>query len=155
MRLDARLVVFSGGCTKLNTIRPNKTSVIAVLAVLLMIPSVLAAQNKSQEPTNKADAHAGMVRLTILVTGGKEKKPVSNASVYVKFVHKRTLAKDKKIEMDLKTDIRGRCRTPEIPTGMFLIQVVAPGWNTFGEYYKVDQSKKTIPINLRPPPKWY
>lgn len=141
----------------MNTISQNKTDLVLVLAVLLIIPAAVLAQSKGQEPENKAETHSqsGMVRLTIMVTGGKEKKPVSNASVYVKFVERRTLARDRKIEMDLKTDMRGRCRTPEIPTGKFLIQVVAPGWNTFGQYYEVDQSKKLIPINLVPPPKWY
>lgn len=139
----------------MKTTSQNMTGVVVVLAALLIIPAAVLAQNKSQEPESKADANSGMVRLTIKVTGGKEKKPVSNASVYVKFVERRTLAKDKKIEMDLKTDMRGLCRTPRIPPGKFLIQVVAPGWNTFGQYYEVDQSKEMIPINLAPPPKWY
>jgi hypothetical protein len=65
------------------------------------------------------------------------------------------LAKDKKIEMNLKTNLSGICHVPEIPRGKFLIQIIAPGWKTFGEYYEVDQAEQTINIELARPPKWY
>ena len=76
-------------------------------------------------------------RLTIEVTGGDEKKPVAEASVYVKYVVAVRQAGSKKIELNLKTNQEGVTHSPEIPQGKVLIQIVAPGWKTFGQYYDV------------------
>jgi hypothetical protein len=133
---------------------PGKTlSQLWVLALLL--PLSASGQNKNSAAQSKTDSGSNTVRLTIAVTGGDEKKPVDNASVYVKFVEERKLTKDKKIEMNLKTNLSGVCHAPEIPRGKVLIQVIAPGWKTFGEYYDVDQAEQTINIALSRPPKWY
>jgi hypothetical protein len=132
-----------------------KSTLVLFFAVLLLPPAFVLAQDKNAEPKSKPEASSETVRLTIVVTGGKEKKPLGNASVYVRYVKARTFARDKKIEMDLKTDMKGVCHAPESPAGEFLIQVIAPGWKTFGEYYEVNEAEKTININLSPPPKWY
>jgi hypothetical protein len=129
---------------------------LARLCVLaLLLPLIAAGQDKNSGAQSKTDSGSNTVRLTIVVTGGDEKKPVENASVYVKFVEERKLAKDKKIEMNLKTNLSGVCHAPEIPRGKVLIQVIAPGWKTFGEYYDVEQAEQTINIALSRPPKWY
>ena len=128
-------------------------SQLCVLALLL--PLTASGQNKNSTTQSKPDSGSNTVRLTIVVTGGDEKKPVDSASVYVKFVEARLLAKDKKVEMNLKTNVFGVCHSPEIPRGKVLIQVIAPGWKTFGEYYDVDQAEQTINIALSRPPKWY
>jgi hypothetical protein len=138
-----------------NPLSRMKNTLVLAIAVLLLTPAFARAQDKNADTKSKPEATSETVRLTIVVSGGKEKKPVGNASVYVRYVKERILLKDKKIEMDLKTNMSGVCHTPEIPAGKFLIQVVAPGWKTFGEYYEVDQAEKTIRINLAPPPKWY
>jgi hypothetical protein len=75
---------------------------------------------------------------------------VDNASVYLRF------PKEKKVELDLKTNQEGVARSPEIPQGKVLIQIVAPGWKTYGEYHDVSESEQTIQIHLvRPTTKWY
>ena len=119
----------------------------------LVLPIAAVAQDKS--PDAKGKSASDTVRLTIVVTAGEEKKPVDSASVYVRFVEGRKFAKDKKIEMNLKTDVSGVCHSPEIPQGKILIQVIAPGWKTFGEYYDVNEPERTINIELAHPPKWY
>jgi hypothetical protein len=126
-----------------------------VLSVMLVFPFALRAQDKSADGKGKADSGASSVRLTIVVTTAEDKKPVDSASVYVKYVQGRLLVKDKKIEMNLKTNLSGVVHVPDIPRGRFLIQVIAPGWKTFGEYYEVDQAEQTINIELARPPKWY
>ena len=115
----------------------------------------LHGQDKGDDTKEKTDSAAKDSRLTIIVTGGEDKKPVDSASVYVKFVEERKYAKDKKIEMNLKTNVSGVCHVPVLPPGKFLIQVVAPGWKTFGEYYDIGQTEQTIHIELVRPPKWY
>jgi hypothetical protein len=115
----------------------------------------LRAQDKGDAAKGKDAAPAQDSRLTIIVTGGEDKKPVDSASVYVKFVEERKLSKDKKIEMNLKTNQSGVCHVPILPPGKFLIQVIAEGWKTFGEYYDISQTEQTIHIELVRPPKWY
>jgi hypothetical protein len=132
-----------------------KNNLVILLSLALLFPLALRGQEKNPDAKGKSDPASSSVRLTIVVTNGEDKKPVDSASVYVKFVEARKLAKDKKIEMNLKTNLSGICHVPEIPRGKFLIQVIAPGWKTFGEYYEVDQAEQTINIELARPPKWY
>jgi hypothetical protein len=134
---------------------PNrlKSALIVFSSLMLLLPLVVRGQDKNSDAKGKSDPKTS--RLTIVVTAGDDKQPVDNASVYVKYVTERKLAKDRKIEMNLKTNQTGTCHAPEIPRGKILIQVVAPGWKTFGEYYDLDQAEQTIDISLVRPPKWY
>ncbi len=134
----------------------QRAGVLLLLAsVFVILPGTRAAQDNNSVPAPKPNAAPQSVKLTIVVTGGDEKKPVDSASVYVRFIETRKLAKDKHIEMNLKTNLSGLCHVPEIPAGKIEIQVIAPGWKTFGEYYDVDQPEQTINISLMHPPKWY
>jgi hypothetical protein len=128
---------------------------VILCSLALLFSLALQGQDKSADAKGKADSASGSVHLTIVVTNTEDKKPVDSASVYVKYVQGRLLGKDKKIEMNLKTNLSGVVHVPEIPRGRFLIQVIAPGWKTFGEYYEVDQAEQTINIELVRPPKWY
>jgi hypothetical protein len=139
----------------MNASNRMKTILVILFSLALLVPLAARGQDKDTAPKGKPSASSNSVHLTIVVTGGEDKKPVDSASVYVKFVQERVLAKDKKIEMNLKTNLSGVCHVPEIPRGKFLVQVIAPGWKTFGEYYEVDQAEQTINIALVRPPKWY
>jgi hypothetical protein len=132
-----------------------KNVLIVLSSLVLLLPLGVRGQDKDSDAKGKSDAASKTVHLTIVVTGGDDKKPVESASVYVKYVTERKLAKGKKIEMNLKSNLSGVCHVPEIPRGKILIQVIAPGWKTFGEYYELDQAEQTINITLVPPPKWY
>ena len=123
--------------------------------LILLIAVSVSAQDKSADSNAKTDSGLKDVRLTIVVTGGDEKKPVDSASVYVRYVEEHKRGKDKKIEMNLKTNQSGVCHVPVIPPGNFLVQVIADGWKTYGEYYDINQTEQTINITLVRPPKWY
>jgi hypothetical protein len=131
-----------------------KTFLTLLASIALISPTGVRGQDNG-DSKGKSDSTSKTVHLTIVVTAGDDKKPVDSASVYVKFVEEHKLGKDKKIEMNLKTNQSGICHSPDIPRGKFLIQVIAPGWKTFGEYYDVDQAEQTINIALVRPPKWY
>ncbi|MBZ5699826.1 MAG: hypothetical protein LAN18_14915 [Acidobacteriia bacterium] len=132
-----------------------KNALIVLSSLVLLLPLAVRGQDKNSDAKGKSDAASETVHLTIVITGGDDKKPVESASVYVKYVTERKLAKDKKIEMNLKSNLSGVCHVPEIPRGKILIQVIAPGWKTFGEYYDLEQAEQTINITLVRPPKWY
>ena len=130
-----------------------KTSLRIVTFLLLLI--AVAANGQEKDAGSKPDSAPKDGRLTIIVTGGEDKKPVDSASVYIRYVEGRKLGKDKKIEMNLKTNQSGVCHVPVIPPGKFVVQVIADGWKTYGEYYDVNQTEQTINITLVRPPKWY
>lgn len=126
-----------------------------LFSILFLLPFFLCAQDKPADSKAKPDTAPKEIHLTIVVTDADGKKPVDSASVYVKFAEERKFGKDKKIEMNLKTNLSGVVHVPVIPPGRFLVQVIAPGWKTFGEYYDVSQTDQTINIELARPPKWY
>jgi hypothetical protein len=132
-----------------------KTSLRVFSFIFLIFVVATSAQDKSGDSNGKSDTGTKETRLTIIVTGGEEKKPVDSASVYVRYVEGRKIGKDKKIEMNLKTNQSGVCHVPVIPPGKFLVQVIAEGWKTYGEYYDINQTEQTINIVLVRPPKWY
>jgi hypothetical protein len=131
----------------------NTIAVLASLVLLVAVPG--RGQDKDANSRGKSDPDSKITHLTINVTGGEDKKPIESASVYVRYVVDRKLAKDKKIEMNLKTNLSGIVHVPEIPRGKFMIQVIADGWKTYGEYFDVNQAEQTINIALVRPPKWY
>lgn len=127
----------------------------SVLLLFLLAGIAASAQDKSAGAKGKGDSSDKDSRLTIVVTGGDDKKPIDSASVYIRFVEEHKHGKDKKVEMNLKTNQSGICHVPVIPPGKFVIQVIAEGWKTFGEYFDVSDTEQTINISLVRPPKWY
>jgi hypothetical protein len=132
-----------------------KTSLRLASFLVLLVAIAARGQDKDADTKAKTDAAPTDVRLTIVVTGGQDKKPVDSASVYIRYVEEHKHGKDKKIEMNLKTNQAGVCHVPVIPPGKFVVQVIAVGWKTYGEYYDVNQTEQTINIALVRPPKWY
>lgn len=102
-------------------------------------------------------ADAPMTRLNIEVKslGGK---PIERAGVVVRFVEGRSVAKfGKKIRTtyELRTNQEGVAKVPSIPQGKILIQVIAKGYQTFGETFDVKEEEKTLEIKLNPPQAQY
>ncbi len=112
----------------MNTSNRMKNILVVLSSLVLLFPLGLRGQDKGPDSKGKPDAASSSVHLTIVVTSAEDKKPVDSASVYVKYVQGRLLGKDKKIEMNLKTNLSGVVHVPEIPRGRFLVQVIAPGW---------------------------
>lgn len=123
------------------------------LVAALALPAALAAQGGDKD--KKKNAEDAVTRLRIEITAGDDSKPVDQASVYVKYSEARTLRRDKKVELNLKTNREGVARLDDAPRGKVLIQVIAPGWKTFGKWFELDQSEQTIKIQLQRPPRWY
>jgi len=124
--------------------------VLRTLSAALVLAAAVGAQEAS-----KSEKPPGTARLRIEVTAGDKNKPVDSASVYVRYVEERTLRKDKKIEMNVKTNKEGIARVPDVPKGKVLIQVIAEGWKTFGRWYEVSADEEVVKIKLEKPPRWY
>jgi len=85
-------------------------------------------------------------------------KPVDRASVVVRFVEGRSIAKfGKKIitNWELRTNQEGVARIPTIPQGKIRVQVIAKGYQTFGQVFDVKEEEKTLEVKLLPPQAQY
>jgi hypothetical protein len=102
--------------------------------------------------TSKPDVQT---RITIEVTGGDKDMPVENASVYVKYVEEHIIRKNKKLELNVKTNREGIAHVPDAPLGRAMIQVIAEGWKTHWRWYDITDPKQSIKIHLERPQKWY
>lgn len=102
-------------------------------------------------------ADPDLTTLTVEVMNSRD-KPVSRASVIVRFVEGRSIVKfGKKIitSYELRTSNEGKVSIPPIPQGKILVQIIAKGYKTYGEYHEVYEDQKTIPIILERPAKQY
>jgi len=122
-------------------------------AVHAQSSSSTAAQSSNDHP--QAAPATPAKRLTIEVTGGDKNVAVDSASVYVKFVEVKKIGKDKKYELNVKTNREGIAHIPDPPLGKVLIQIVADGWKTYGQYHDLTDPGAVIKIHLERPPKWY
>ncbi|MGH9714385.1 MAG: hypothetical protein ACRD5M_13895 [Candidatus Acidiferrales bacterium] len=108
----------------------------------------------TQDKKETKQSDSATVKLRIVVTAND--KPVSNASVYVKYNEPGGLFHHGKLaEMGFKTNEDGSVKVPEVPRGKILIQVIAKGWHTYGKWYEIEAESQTIQIKLEPPPRWY
>jgi hypothetical protein len=85
-------------------------------------------------------------------------RPIDRASVVVKFVEGRSKVKfGKKIltTWEMRTNQDGVARIPPIPQGKIQVQVIAKGYQTFGEMIEVNEPEKTVEVKLKPPQQQY
>jgi hypothetical protein len=129
-----------------------------VLACFFFSVAVLHAQTQTppasdSSPSTKTSPQSNRIRIE--VTGGNADTPVENASVYLKYVEERKLRKDKKIELNVKTNREGVAHVPDAPLGKVLIQVIAEGWKTYGKWIEITEPRQIIKVKLEKPPRWY
>jgi len=102
-------------------------------------------------------AAADMTTLTIEVKSLSDHQ-VERASVIVKFVKGRAKMKlGKKIlkTWETRTNQEGVAKIPPIPQGTIQVQVIAKGYQTFGQIFDIDDEAKTIEVKLNPPQAQY
>lgn len=76
-------------------------------------------------------------------------KPVKNAAVVLHPVNRK--GKQERGGMELKTDTDGKTQFDGIPYGPLRVQVLAPGFQTYGEDYQVNKPEMEITIKLKRP----
>jgi hypothetical protein len=115
--------------------------------VLLLVAGLLAV------PAFAKELSTVQIKVTNL-----DGKPVDRASVVVKFVKGRSAIKMGKKQLthwETRTNENGVVKLPEMPQGEILVQVIAKGYQTFGQKFDVDEDDKTIEIKLNPPQPQY
>jgi hypothetical protein len=138
----------------MNSHISSRTVMISLMAVATALfgAMLFAGGNDASEPKPNPSLET---RLRIEVTAGDKSDPIGSASVYVKYVVKHTMGKDENVEMSVKTSQQGVAIVNGIPRGDVLIQVIAEGWKSYGEWYKATEDEQTIKIHMVKPPKWF
>lgn len=108
----------------------------------LLIPALLFSSDKKSAPEQ-----ASNLRFTVLKDDNN--KPIRNASVVLHPVGKN--GQQSKGGFQLKTDNEGKTESEGIPYGPLRIQVLAPGFQTFGEDYNINQPEMNIEIRMKRP----
>src|SRR5208282_3063773 len=94
-----------------------------------------------------------MSDLRFVVVRDYNGKPVRNAAVVLHPVTKK--GKQSKGGLELKTNNEGRTSIDGIPYGPLRVQVLAPGFQTFGEDYQIDKPELEITVKLKRPGEQY
>jgi len=116
------------------------TRAIALAMLLAIVVPVLcwAAKKDSEQAAE----------LRFLVLRQENQKPIRNASVVLHRLDKDGRQRD---TMQLKTDSDGKASIDGMPYGRLRVQVIAPGCQTFGEDFDVQQPTMDFRIELKPP----
>lgn len=113
---------------------------LALLAALLFCLPLIASDKKDDGPASM---------LSFLVLKDDSGKPVRNAAVVLHPVGKQ--GKQAKTGFELKSDADGKTHFDAIPYGTWRVQVIAPGFQTFGDDYNIGQPAQEITIRLKRP----
>jgi len=115
-------------------------TIAAFLLTFALIGEASAQRDKDDEPT---------AVLSFLILKDDNGKPVRNAAVIMHPV--TTHGKQERGGLELKTDADGKTSFDGIPYGKLRVQVLASGFQTFGEDYDVNQAKMDFTVKLKRP----
>ena len=123
----------------------------AVLALFALACASLSAQSTDRRG-RKYKAPPPTARIEVTVVNDVNGKPIMNAAVVF---HPMIGDKDQG-NMELKTNDDGKTVIDVIPIGDTVrLQIIAKGFQTFGNDYKVDKDSLTIGIRLKRPGEQY
>ena len=111
-----------------------------LLLIFGLLGTVSAQKDKDDEPT---------AILNFIILKEDNGKPVRNAAVIMHPVN--THGKQGRGGLELKTDAEGKTSFDGIPYGKLRVQVLASGFQTFGEDYEVNQGKMEFTVKLKRP----
>jgi len=112
---------------------------IAVSLLILGFVAVAAAKKK----------HESLATVNFVVVRDENGKPIRNAAVVLHPVGDD--GKQERAGYELKTDPEGRTSYDGVPYGKLRIQVLARGFQTFGEDYDINTSNMDISIKMKRP----
>jgi hypothetical protein len=115
-----------------------------VVLATLAVTRAAAAQQDEEGPTSF---------LSFQVLKDDNGKPLRSASVIMHPVGGN--GKQGKGGMELKTDAEGKSSFDGIPYGKLRVQVLAPGYQTYGEDFDINKPKMDFTIKLKRPQSQY
>src|SRR5882672_11892406 len=128
-------------CPSMKSAKVQGHTIACLLLLLLGLPGTASAQrDKDDEPT---------AILNFIILKEDNGKPVRNAAVIMHPVNNH--GKQGRGGLELKTDANGKTSFDGIPYGKLRVQVLASGFQTFGEDYEVNQGKMEFTVRLKRP----
>ena len=128
---------------------PQLFRVLALCSAIFVLP-LLHAQDENHRG-RKYTPPPATARVSVTVVKATNSKPVENAAVVFHMIGEKD-----KGNMELKTNEEGKAVIEVIPIGDTVrLQVIADGFRTYGEDYKVDTDTKDIVVKLQRPGKQY
>lgn len=106
-------------------------------------------------PAAMADPPMVKLRIEVKTLSGR---PIDRANVIVRFAEGRDVTKFLKKHItnwETTTNQDGVVKIPELPQGKIRIQVIAKGYQTFGQIFEIHEAEKTVEIKLNPPQPQY
>jgi hypothetical protein len=126
-----------------------------VLAILVTVSVAAFAQDSAPDTAKrgrKYKAPPATSHVEVTVTRATNGKPVENAAV---IFHPLVNGRDNG-NMELKTNDEGKAIIDLLETGSSVrVQIVASGFQTYGEDYKVDKDNMAIEVKLKRPTAQY
>jgi hypothetical protein len=116
---------------------------VLVFIVCVLLSSVLLVAGDKKNDSGQVSS------IKFVVCKDDTGKPVRNAAVVLHPVAQH--GKQSRGGFELKTDSEGRTESDGIPYGMLRVQVIAPGFQTFGEDYSINQPEQELTIRLKRP----
>jgi hypothetical protein len=118
-----------------------------VLTLVIFGLLLIHAASGQKKPSGQVSS----VKLVVLKDDSG--KPVRNAAVILHPVKQN--GKQAKGGVELKTDAEGKTESDAIPFGLLRVQVIAPGFQTFGDDYTINQAEQVVTIRLKRPTDQY
>lgn len=127
----------------------QKNRIFAIAIALLTIGSVGLSAQDSGHRGRKYKAPPPTSRVEVTVLRDNDSKPIENASVIFQLI-------GEKGNMELKTNEDGKSIIDVLPIGSTMrLQIIAKGYQTYGQDYKVDKAQMTFGVRMKRPGEQY
>jgi len=123
----------------------TRRTLLCLLPLLVLAGAAAAQRDKNDEGPTAV--------LSFLVVKDDNGKPIRNAAVIMHPVDAH--GKQGRGDLELKTDADGKTSFDGVPYGKLRVQVLASGFQTFGEDYDVNQAKMAFTVKLKRPQSQY
>ena len=117
---------------------------VALWILILSFVAAAPAKQKKEDP---------LATLNFVVIRDENGKPVRNAAVVMHPVAED--GKQTSSGLELKTSPEGKASYDGVPYGKLRVQVLAPGFQTYGDDYDIHEPSMDITIKLKRPAKQY
>ena len=148
---DYNLLMFH----KLSLTRSTASRLFPIAGLLvagLLMSTFAESQDAAQKRGRKYKAPPATAHFEVTVTRATNGKPVENASV---IFHPLQDGHDDG-NMELKTNDEGKAALDLLEVGTNVrLQIIAPGFQTYGEDFKVDKENLTVAVKLKRPAEQY
>ncbi len=121
----------------------HSITISAILVFALGLASAAVAKKK-QVP---------LATVNFVILRDENDKPIRNAAVVIHPVNDN--GKQQRGGIELKTDPEGKANYDGVPYGKMRIQVLAPGFQTYGDDYDVGQPTMDVTVKMKRPGRQY